>query len=111
MASCEGKTDKMTSNSSSTPNLFRNSLGIRINSSWMKELNIGKIMHMTPVNYMALIEPDNIVYEFSYKNIIEKVKFKLIQVAWVSIVYFSIATEMRFIEGHKNTEKKNKNPQ
>ena len=30
-------------------------------------------MHMTPVNYMALIEPDNIVYEFSYKNIIEKV--------------------------------------
>lgn len=70
MASCESKTDKMASNNSSTPNLFRNSLGIRINSSWMKELNIGKIMHMTPVNYMALIEPDNIVYEFSYKNII-----------------------------------------
>ena len=36
-------------------------------------MTIGQIMSMRPLNYIEVSEPDNIVYEFNYRNMIEKV--------------------------------------
>ena len=55
------------------PQSNRNILGLKVNEDWLSEYTIGKIMHMRPVRYEEIMNPDNIVIEFSYRNIIEKV--------------------------------------
>lgn len=53
----------------------RNILGLRVSSDWVSEYTIGQIMHMRPFRYEDFLGVDNVVMEFSYRNIIEKVLF------------------------------------
>ena len=56
-------------------------------------------MHLQPVYYEDFSFCGDIIYEISRNMMLEKV-------IYLSICYFTIATEMRFIEMEKNKKKK-----
>ncbi len=51
----------------------RNLLGIKKSKSWIEQITIAKIMVMSPINYLEFAEKDNIIFEFNYKNLVDKV--------------------------------------
>ncbi|EGR31517.1 hypothetical protein IMG5_107360 [Ichthyophthirius multifiliis] len=83
-------------------NESRSILGIRNSYQWIEQFNIGSIMHMVQIQYDSFIYFDDIIYELSKKQLIEKMLF-------LSICYFTIATEIRFIELDKYKNQNNDN--
>ncbi|KAL4456125.1 hypothetical protein ABPG74_014086 [Tetrahymena malaccensis] len=73
----------------------RSILGVQNGSEWIESFNIGSIMHMVPVQYEEFSFFGDLMYEISKKMILEKV-------IYLSISYFTIATEIRFIEIERN---------
>ena len=51
----------------------RNLLGIKKSKSWIEQITIAKVMVMSPINYLEFAEKDNIIFEFNYKNLVDKV--------------------------------------
>ncbi|KRW98821.1 hypothetical protein PPERSA_10592 [Pseudocohnilembus persalinus] len=74
-----------------SPKDQRSLLGVANGTDWIEVFNIGTIMHMNPVLYKDFTYFGDILYEISKRNILEKV-------IYLSICYFTIATEIRFLE-------------
>lgn len=51
----------------------RNILGIQTAQDWIEHFNIGTIMHMTSVSYEELVAFDDILFELTKKQLVEKV--------------------------------------
>lgn len=70
-------------------------------------------MVMSPINYLEFAEKDNIIFEFNYKNLVDKVCLFVIefQIILVSVTYFSLAIQLRFIETSEKIEKEKKDQQ
>ena len=89
----------------------RSLLGIKSDSTeWIENFNIGSIMHMNPVKYDDFCFFGDLNYEISKHQLLEKVfwGFSFIifeKVIFQSICFFTIATEMRFIEIEKHSTK------
>jgi len=79
----------------------RSLLGVADSTEWLETFNIGAIMHMNPITYEEFMFYGEIIYEVSKKLLLEKV-------IYFSVVLFTMATEIRFIEIEKAklTEKK-----
>lgn len=75
----------------------RSVLGIQNGLNWMQSFNIGTIMHMQPIQYEEFCLCGGMVYELQRKLLLEKV-------IYMSIAYFTIATEMRFIQMESNAK-------
>ncbi|CAD8087189.1 unnamed protein product [Paramecium primaurelia] len=73
---------------------YRSILGVQNVEEWIQSFNISVIMHMTPLIYSEFIQQGEMLYEISKRLLLEKI----IQ---LSISYFTIATELRFIELEK----------
>ncbi|CAD8090588.1 unnamed protein product [Paramecium primaurelia] len=73
---------------------YRSLLGIQNIAEWIKNFNIGSIMHMAPQIYDDFTQFGEMIYELAKRQILEKV-------IYFSISYFTIATELRFIELEK----------
>ncbi|CAD8184074.1 unnamed protein product [Paramecium pentaurelia] len=73
---------------------YRSLLGIQNLAEWIKNFNIGSIMHMIPQVYDDFTQFGEMIYELAKRQILEKV-------IYFSISYFTIATELRFIELEK----------
>jgi len=56
----------------------------------MQTFNIGTLMHMNPIFYEDFCLCGEMIYELSKKLILEKV-------IYISIAFFTMATELRFI--------------
>ncbi|EAS07471.2 hypothetical protein TTHERM_00572070 (macronuclear) [Tetrahymena thermophila SB210] len=69
----------------------RNIVGVQKSQEWIEQFNIGSIMHMTCISYDEFILFEDILFELSKKQLIEKMLL-------LSICFFTIATEIRFIE-------------
>lgn len=73
----------------------RSLLGVKSDKNeWIENFNIGSIMHMNPLKNEEFSFYGDFNYEISKDKLLEKVIF-------VSICFFTIATEMRFIEIEK----------
>ncbi|CAD8190390.1 unnamed protein product [Paramecium octaurelia] len=70
---------------------YRSLLGIQNLAEWIKNFNIGSIMHMAPQLYDDFTQFGEMIYELAKRQILEKV-------IYFSISYFTIATELRFVE-------------
>ncbi|CAD8105326.1 unnamed protein product [Paramecium sonneborni] len=73
---------------------YRSLLGIQNLADWIKNFNIGSIMHMAPQIYEEFTQFGEIIYELAKRQLLEKV-------IYLSISYFTIATELRFVELEK----------
>lgn len=73
---------------------FRSLLGVQNVKEWIENFNIGSIMHMEPLSYEEFQSYGEMIYEISKRVLLEKV-------IYLSISYFTIATEFRFIEIEK----------
>lgn len=60
-------------------------------TDWIEEFNIGTIMHMSSITYKELRKHHSLLTELTKKNLYDKV-------IYCSVVHFTIATEIRFIE-------------
>eukprot|EP01017_Pseudomicrothorax_dubius_P023516 TRINITY_DN2510_c0_g1_i12.p1 TRINITY_DN2510_c0_g1~~TRINITY_DN2510_c0_g1_i12.p1 ORF type:complete len:797 (+),score=114.81 TRINITY_DN2510_c0_g1_i12:128-2518(+) len=69
----------------------RNLIGVAHEKDWISTLNIGTIMHMMPMSYYDLVNPEEHIYFLSKDQIMEKLLYQ-------SICFFTISTEMRFID-------------
>jgi len=70
--------------------LQRNILGLKKVEDWINEINIGNIMHISPVYIDDLTPNDSIVNTFSMDSIFESIIL-------FAVSYFSMSTENRFI--------------
>ncbi|CAD8170855.1 unnamed protein product [Paramecium octaurelia] len=70
---------------------YRSILGVQNVQEWIQTFNIGFIMHMTPQIYKDFSSQGEMLYEISKRLLLEKI-------IYLSISYFTIATELRFIE-------------
>jgi len=68
----------------------RSILGLPTTPDWLKNLNIGSFMHMKPMKYKEYAERKELISELSKESLQEKVILQ-------SLIYFSTATEIRFI--------------
>ncbi|CAD8169311.1 unnamed protein product [Paramecium octaurelia] len=73
---------------------YRSLLGIQNLAEWIKSFNIGSIMHMEPQVYDDFTQFGEMIYELAKRQMLEKV-------IYFSISYFTIATELRFMELEK----------
>ena len=80
----------------------RSILGVKKTSKWIENLNIGTIMHMMPITYQDQIEQKDIQFELTKEELWKKVfiecfliKYKIV---YQSVCYFTIATELRFLQ-------------
>ncbi|CAD8088982.1 unnamed protein product [Paramecium sonneborni] len=73
---------------------YRSILGVQNVEEWIQSFNVSFIMHMTPLIYNEFTQQGEMLYEISKRLLLEKI----IQ---LSISYFTIATELRFIELEK----------
>ncbi|CAD8110216.1 unnamed protein product [Paramecium sonneborni] len=73
---------------------YRSLLGIQNLAEWIKNFNIGSIMHMAPQIYEEFTQFGEMIYELAKRQLLEKV-------IYLSISYFTIATELRFVELEK----------
>ena len=82
----------------------RSLLGVADSTEWLETFNIGAIMHMNPITYEEFMFYGEIIYEVSKKLLLEKV-------IYFSVILFTMATEIRFIELEKAkpSEKKKNN--
>lgn len=74
-------------------NCKRSILGVSKKNHWIDEFNIGSVMHMMPLKLEELI---NIypIEEYVFKD-------KLYEITiYCSMCYFTMATEMRFIDSN-----------
>lgn len=69
----------------------RSLLGVADSTEWLENFNIGAIMHMNSLTYEEFMFYGEIIYEVSKKLLLEKV-------IYFSVVLFTMATEIRFIE-------------
>lgn len=72
----------------------RSLLGVADSTEWLESFNIGALMHMNPITYEEFMFYGEIIYEVSKKLLLEKV-------IYFSVVLFTMATEIRFIEIEK----------
>ncbi|CAD8180633.1 unnamed protein product [Paramecium octaurelia] len=73
---------------------YRSLLGIQNLADWIKNFNIGSIMHMAPQIYEDFTQFGEMIFELAKRQLLEKV-------IYLSISYFTIATELRFVELEK----------
>ncbi|CAK94204.1 unnamed protein product (macronuclear) [Paramecium tetraurelia] len=73
---------------------YRSLLGIQNLADWIKNFNIGSIMHMAPQIYEDFTSFGEMIFELAKRQLLEKV-------IYLSISYFTIATELRFVELEK----------
>ncbi|CAD8199241.1 unnamed protein product [Paramecium pentaurelia] len=73
---------------------YRSLLGIQNLAEWIKNFNIGSIMHMAPQIYEDFTQFGEMIFELAKRQLLEKV-------IYLSISYFTIATELRFVELEK----------
>ncbi|CAK83039.1 unnamed protein product (macronuclear) [Paramecium tetraurelia] len=76
------------------PDDYRSILGVQNVEEWIQSFNVSFIMHMTPLIHSEFAQQGEMLYEISKRMLLEKI----IQ---LSISYFTIATELRFIELEK----------
>ncbi|CAD8182405.1 unnamed protein product [Paramecium pentaurelia] len=76
------------------PDDYRSILGVQNVEEWIQSFNVSFIMHMTPLIHNEFSQQGEMLYEISKRMLLEKI----IQ---LSISYFTIATELRFIELEK----------
>jgi hypothetical protein len=69
----------------------RSLLGVQHTAEWLENLNIGTIMHMKPLKYQEYAVKRELITEITKESLQEKVIFQ-------SLILFTTATEMRFIE-------------
>jgi hypothetical protein len=69
---------------------IRNLFGFLQSSEWIASLNIGNIMQMTPITLQDLLSSYNNDIELSREALLEKI-------ALLSVSYFCISTEKRFL--------------
>jgi len=69
----------------------RSLLGVQRPLEWLETLNIGTIMHMKPLKYKEYAQKKEFTNEITKDSLQEKIIYQ-------SLIYFTIATEMRFIE-------------
>lgn len=80
----------------------RNNLGVRQQDDWIYNLNIGNVMHLSlmgtdelaPINSKADEKPEDNSFETSHELCKDAMLEKIVL---ISVGYFCIATEMRFI--------------
>jgi len=58
----------------------RNVLGIQNGQEWIELFNIGSIMHMTSVTYEEFMLCEDILFELTKKQLVEKVRNHLLLV-------------------------------
>ncbi|CAK85603.1 unnamed protein product (macronuclear) [Paramecium tetraurelia] len=73
---------------------YRSILGVQNVEEWIQSFNISYIMHMAPLIYSEITQQGEMLYEISKRLLLEKI-------IYLSISYFTIATELRFIELEK----------
>ena len=92
--------NKYLSNNSLTNNI-RQTFGSSITKDdWIQLLNIGNIMYLSPLNYDDLELDSDPKYELLRDAILEKV-------VMLTVAYFCIATELRFLSPDKGNNKTN----
>ena len=92
--------NKYLSNNSLTNNI-RQTFGNSITKDdWIQLLNIGNIMYLSPLNYDDLELDSDPKYELLRDAILEKV-------VMLTVAYFCIATELRFLSPDKGNNKTN----
>jgi len=80
----------------------RNNLGVRQQDDWIYNLNIGNVMHLSlmgtdelaPINSKSDEKPEDNSFETSHELCKDAMLEKIVL---ISVGYFCIATEMRFI--------------
>ncbi|KAM3136860.1 hypothetical protein pb186bvf_011119 [Paramecium bursaria] len=70
---------------------YRSILGVQNVQEWIENFNIGSIMHMQPQTHDEFSQYGEMIYEISKRVLLEKI-------IYLSISYFTIATELRFVE-------------
>ncbi|CAD8183154.1 unnamed protein product [Paramecium octaurelia] len=73
---------------------YRSILGVQNVEEWIQSFNISYIMHMAPLIQSEITQQGEMLYEISKRLLLEKI-------IYLSISYFTIATELRFIELEK----------
>jgi len=76
---------------------LRNILGVQHSNDWIFSLNIGNVMHLSPMNLDELHSKLEITHELNRDAMLEKVIL-------ISVSYFCYATELRFMSS-KNPNK------
>lgn len=69
----------------------RNLLGLQSTESWILTHNIGTIMHIKAMHYSDYVLEDAFMFEMSKRKLLERAML-------ASVCYFSLSTELRFIE-------------
>ena len=89
-------------------NSKRNILGVEHKLEWLENLNIGTLMQMRPLKYHDYASKKDLTYEITHEALQQKVirLFSILQLTtfslklvYVSLCFFTIATEMRFSQG------------
>ena len=79
----------------------RNLLGLQSSDGWIVTHNIGTIMHIKPLHYEEYAQQDVFMFEMSKRKLLERAML-------ASVGYFSLSTELRFIELDK-AKRENRN--
>jgi len=70
-------------------------LGVKRHEDWILNLNIGNVMHLSPLGLQEMnLQLDN-SHELTRDAILEKIVL-------LSIAYFCVGTELRFLSQNKN---------
>ncbi len=72
-------------------------LGVTKPTHWMDEFNIGSVMHMKPLQ-MEDLEKAKPLEEYIFKDNLYQL------VIYCSLSHFTMATELRFLEGLKGSK-------
>ncbi|KAM3140179.1 hypothetical protein pb186bvf_007732 [Paramecium bursaria] len=72
----------------------RSLIGLLNENEWIEKFNIGTIMQLKPKQYQDICLEGEYLYEFSQRILLEKILL-------LSIGYFTLATECRFIENEQ----------
>lgn len=80
----------------------RTIIGVSQQKDWLSNLNIGTIMHMNPLSYHDFITTSENILNLSKDYLLEKIIYQ-------AIAFFTISTEMRFMETASNSTSNNNN--
>lgn len=77
---------------------MRSLLGVHSETDWIEEFNIGTIMHMSSITHRELKRINTFMEELTKRSLYDKV-------IYCSVVYFTISTEIRFLEDPNSSGK------
>ena len=75
---------------------LRNVLGIKHSDDWIFNLNIGNVMHLSPMNLDELHTKLELTHELNRDAMLEKIVL-------ITVAYFCVGTELRFLSSKSSS--------